>query len=67
MDYVVWQFWCQVGEFVGVQVFGCGDDFVVVYVCDQGFLDCVGDFEEDVVVVFGFDQLLDCKVVVQWQ
>ncbi|XKD46075.1 hypothetical protein PA7077_00346 [Pseudomonas aeruginosa] len=67
MDHVARQFRCQVGEFVGVQVLGRGDDLVVVHVRDQGFPDRVGDFEEDVAVVLGLDQLPDRQAVVQRQ
>ncbi|MNE28602.1 hypothetical protein D3C80_1220470 [compost metagenome] len=67
VDHVARQFRRQVGQLVGVEVAGGGENLVIVHVGDQGFAHRIGDFEEDVAVALGLDQLPDGQTVVERQ
>lgn len=49
----------QVGQFVGVQVFGSSQQIGPIHGCNQRLPDPVIYFQQDVAVVFGIDQTPD--------
>ena len=54
----------KVGKLVGVQRFGGGNQLVAGHRLDQAFADRIRDFEQDLAVVFGLDQVPDDQAFV---
>src|SRR5690606_12135444 len=67
VDDVAGQLCSQVGQLVGIEILGGSQDFVIIHVGDQRLAYRIGNFEQDVTVALGLDQLPDGQAVIQRQ
>jgi hypothetical protein len=57
----------EVGDLVGVELLGGGDQLVAVHRLDEGLAHRVGDLEQDLAVALGLDQVPDEEALVERQ
>ena len=57
----------EVGDLVGVELLGGGDQLALVHVRDQRLAHGIGDLEQDLAVALGLDQVPDSQTLVERQ
>jgi hypothetical protein len=57
----------EVGQFVGIELFGCRHQFGGRHVLDERFAYRIGNFEQDFAVALGLDQVPDQQALVERQ